>query len=42
MSIEALDTIVRREIKERRRGRFYFAGLSVAVFIIVAAMLTAI
>ena len=41
MSVEALETIVQREIEERRRSRFYFAGLSVGVFIIVAAMLTA-
>lgn len=41
MSIEAIDKIVEREIKERRRSRIFFAGFSVAVFVILAAMLTA-
>ena len=40
MSIETLDKILERELRERRRGRVYFAGLSLAVLVIVVAMVT--
>ncbi len=41
MSIETIDKILERELTERRRGRFFFAGFTVAVLIVLVAMATA-
>jgi len=41
MSIESIDKILEREIAERRHGRMYFAGFSLAVLVILVAMITA-
>lgn len=41
MTIDSIDKILEREITERRRSRFYVAGLSVAIVVILAAMATA-
>lgn len=42
MSIETIDKILERELRERRRGRVYFAGLSLAVLVILGALVTVI
>lgn len=36
----SIETILKRELRERRRGRVYFAGLSLAMLVILAAMVT--
>ena len=38
--VMSIDKILERELRERRRGRVYFAGLSLAVLVIVVAMVT--
>lgn len=42
MSIESLENIAKREENVRRLGLVYAAGLGLAIFIVVAALVIAI
>lgn len=40
MSVEGIDKIVQRELAARRTGNLHFAGFSLAVLIVVVALVS--